>query len=672
VRTVESFPRVVREIENVWIPMPDGCRLAARIWLPEDAESDPVPGILEYIPYRKRDLTAGRDVPHHGYVAGHGYACVRVDLRGSGESDGVLTDEYLPLELEDGVAVIHWIASQPWCTGAVGMVGISWGGFNGLQIAALQPEALRAVVSICSTDDRYADDVHYMGGCLLAENLSWASHMFAHNACPPDPAIVGERWREMWLERLEGSGLWLETWLRHQRRDAYWEHGSVCEDHAAIRCPVYAVSGWADGYSNAVFRLLEQLDVQVRGLVGPWAHLYPHQGVPGPAIGFLQEMLRWWDRWLKDVPNGIEREPALHAWVQDPAPPRMHRVEAPGRWVAVHVWPREHPSLRFTLAPGRLAPAGEDVAETPLELHSPLGVGLRAGKWCAYGVPPDLPPDQRPDDDGSLVFDGAPLEDDLEILGAPVATLALASDQPLATIAVRLCDVHPDGQVERVSYGLLNLAHRDGHAAPVPLEPGRRYRVEVRLNDAGWRFPAGHRLRLAVSSTYWPLAWPAPVPATLALHAGASTLALPGHAAGADRDAPAAFAAPEAGPPLATTVLRPARHERVIREDAASGETVLEVLGDDGAWRLDEVDLEVEAICHERYAHRGDDPLAVRGETEWLRGFRRGEWRVRSVTRTVLTASAAEFRIRATLEGFEGEERVYARDWDVTVPRDHL
>ncbi|MFW5915638.1 MAG: CocE/NonD family hydrolase, partial [Planctomycetota bacterium] len=254
-QTVESFPRSVKEIFNIWIPMPDGCRLAARIWMPEDALSDPVPAILEYIPYRKNDLTAERDIPHHTYLAGHGYACVRVDLRGSGESEGVLKDEYLQQELDDGLEVLAWIAGQPWCTGRVGMVGISWGGFNGLQIAALQPPELFAVISICSTDDRYADDIHHMGGCLLGDNLSWASTMFSHNSCAPDPAVVGRRWRRMWMQRLEGSGLWLAEWLRHQRRDEYWKHGSVCEDYRAIHCPVMAVSGWADGYTNAVFRL---------------------------------------------------------------------------------------------------------------------------------------------------------------------------------------------------------------------------------------------------------------------------------------------------------------------------------------------------------------------------------------------------------------------------------
>jgi len=275
-RTRTEFPRRVQIEEHLWITLPDGVRLAARLWRPEDALDGPVPAILEYIPYRKRDSTRDRDDRMHHYLAGHGYACLRVDLRGSGDSEGVLQDEYLQQELDDGVEVIRWLAGQPWCNGQVGMIGISWGGFNALQIAALRPPALKAVVSVCSTDDRYADDVHHMGGCLLGDNLSWASTMFAYNSLPPDPELVGENWREAWFRRLEGSGLWLEQWLRHQRRDGYWKHGSICEDWSAVQCPVMAVSGWADGYSNAVFRMLAHLQVPRMALVGPWGHKYPH------------------------------------------------------------------------------------------------------------------------------------------------------------------------------------------------------------------------------------------------------------------------------------------------------------------------------------------------------------------------------------------------------------
>ncbi|MCF8107239.1 MAG: CocE/NonD family hydrolase, partial [Desulfohalobiaceae bacterium] len=426
-------------LEHVWIPLIDGIRLAAKIWLPESAEQTPVPAILEYIPYRKRDVEAVSDSITHGYFAGHGYACVRVDLRGAGESEGVLEDEYLQQEQEDGLQVLKWIASQPWCTGAIGMMGISWGGFNALQLASLRPPELKAVITVCSTDDRYADDVHYMGGCLLGDNLSWASTMFSYNSCPPDPELAGENWRKMWFERLRKSGLWLEKWLRHQRRDAYWEHGSVCEDYAAISCPVLAVSGWADGYSNAVFRLLEGLTVPKKGLLGPWSHKYPHFGVPGPAIGFLQEALRWWDQWLKGLETGIMQEPMLRVWMQDSVAPTTKYSTRPGRWVAENDWPSGAIRTQtYRLQPGELIQGQDRMTPRTVTIQSPLSVGLYAGKWCSYAAPPDLPHDQREEDGGALIFESHPLIEPLEILGAPVVEIDLASNQPVAMIAVRL------------------------------------------------------------------------------------------------------------------------------------------------------------------------------------------------------------------------------------------
>ncbi|MDX1648620.1 MAG: CocE/NonD family hydrolase, partial [Myxococcota bacterium] len=505
-RTVTSLPHRVREIEPLWIPLPDGERLAARAWLPEDAGDHPVPALLEYIPYRHRDLTRVRDSVNHPWLAGHGYACVRVDLRGSGDSSGVLRDQYLEQEQADGVEAIRWLAAQPWCTGKVGMFGISWGGFNALQIAARRPPALRAVVAACATDDLYADNMHYMGGCLLADNLSEATTMFAFNSCPPDPATAGPAWRETWRERLEHSGLWLDIWLRHQRRDDFWKRGSVCEDYAAIACPVMAVSGWADGYTNAVFRLLEHLEVPRRGLIGPWGHKYPHMGIPGPPIGFLQEMRRWFDRWLKDEETGVEAEPVLRVWMQDSVPPTTRVTHRPGRWVTEPCWPSPRlETRRLALSPGRVhvegAPGNPAASDEAQRIQSPLSVGLFAGKWCSYAAAPDLPHDQRQEDGGSLVFDSASLARPLELLGAPVAELELAANRPVAQVVARLSDLRPDGKATRVTFGLLNLTHRASHEEPRPLEPGRRVRVRVALNHVAQVFPAGHRLRLALSTS---------------------------------------------------------------------------------------------------------------------------------------------------------------------------
>ena len=406
---VTVYPRPVRVIEHMLIPLKDGTKLAARIWLPDDAKCSPVPAILEYLPYRKRDGTNERDSMTHAYLAGHGYAGVRVDIRGSGESGGLLFDEYTRQEQDDASEVITWLAAQPWCSGAIGMMGISWGGFNALQVAAHRPAALKAIVTLCSTDDRYRDDVHYMGGALLTAGLGWASFFFTTMCHPPDPVLVGDGWRSTWLQRLENVPLFLETWLEHQRRDGYWQWGSVCEDYGAIQCPVCVVGGWTDGYTNTIPRLLERLSVPRKGLIGPWAHAYPHFALPGPQIGFLQEMLRWWDYWLKGLDTGVMDEPMLRAWMTDSVEPASFHEELPGRWIAEEAWPpSELVSQRLFLTDDGLRPEG--ALEVPRPICTPQTVGKAAGQWCPFGRGSDQAGDQREDDAHSLVFETAPLD----------------------------------------------------------------------------------------------------------------------------------------------------------------------------------------------------------------------------------------------------------------------
>jgi putative CocE/NonD family hydrolase len=671
-RTVGSLPYEVAEEENVWIDVSDGTRLAARVWRPVGSGEAPVPGILEYIPYRKRDLTAERDSIHHPYLAGHGYACVRVDLRGTGESGGVLVDEYLEREQIDAEDVLAWIAAQPWCDGKTGMMGISWGGFSALQLAARKPPSLRAIVISSFTDDRYSDDFHYMGGCMLSDNLAEAGTMFAYSTLPPDPAVVGARWREMWRERMEAAGPWVDEWLRHQRRDDYWRHASVCENYHDVRCPVLASSGWADGYSNAVARLLAHLDVPRKGLIGPWSHKYPHLGEPGPAIGYLQEVVRWWDHWLKDRDNGVMDGPTLRAWMQDSVPPSTSYEDRPGRWVGEPAWPSPHVQDRVHgLARHRIAQQAESAEDAALTVRSPLSVGQFAGKWASYNAPPDLPYDQREEDGGSLVFDTDALTDTCEVLGAPVLDLEVSADRPIAMVAARLSDVAPDGAATRVTYGLLNLTHRDSHDDPRPLEPGRHYRVRLVLNGVAQSFPRGHRIRLSLSTSYWPLAWPPPDAARLTVYTGASRLTLPVRSTVADEGSDP-FGEPEGSVPLATTRLRPGEQRWSVSRDLVTYESLLEIVKDSGTTRFDDIGLEVTRRAEERYTSVADDFASVRGETAWSMTFRRGEWTARTETRTALTCTPTDFILHAQLDGYEGAERVFSRNWHFTLPRDHV
>ena len=661
------------EIENVWIPMSDGCRIAARIWLPKSAEQEPVPAILEYIPYRKRDFMRARDEPIHRFFALQGYAAVRVDLRGSGDSEGLLFDEYAQQELDDAVEIIAWIAAQPWCAGAVGMMGISWGGFNALQVAALRPPALKAIITLCSTDDRYADDAHYMGGCLLNENMQWGSILLTYCAYPPDPQIVGARWREMWRERIEHLVPFPALWLQHQRRDDYWKHGSVCEDYGAIECAVYAIGGWADGYSNAVPRLLEGLSCPKKGLVGPWAHMFPHYGVPGPAIGFLQEAVRWWNQWLKGVETGIMDEPLYRVWLQEHVDPQPYYDERPGRWVAETAWPSPRiEGRRLYLNPGWLEP--EPTQPVVLSFSSPQTTGMAAGEWCGFGAEGEMPQDQRPDDGRSLTFETDFLGDRLEILGAPAVDLDLAVDEPAALVAVRLNDVARDGTSTLVTYGLLNLTHRESHERPEPLVRRRFYRVRVQLNDIAYAFPAGHRVCVAISTSYWPVAWPSPSPVMLSVRTGGqSVLHLPVRPPAPEDASLRPFEPPLAAPGTRARTLRELPLKRTIETDLATHETVYTLqTGEFGAAlaRIEPIEMDLGYTFLKRHRISEYEPLSARTEVVQRTTMRRADWSVRIECRTHLAATRTLFQFSADLEAFEGDEPFARREWQVSIPRD--
>jgi hypothetical protein len=669
-QVVSVFPRMVREVETLWIPLADGCRLAARLWLPADAETAPVPAILECIPYRRRDGTPWRDAQMHPYVAGHGYACLRIDLRGSGDSDGILTDEYTAQEHDDLVQAIAWVARQSWCTGAVGMTGISWGGFNALQVAALRPPALKAIITLDSAADRYADDVHYMGGAMLHDNFAWASAMYAYLSMPPDPVVVGEGWREAWLARLRAQHFMLREWGGHQRRDTYWKHGSVCEDYGAIEAAVYAIGGWEDGYSNTVPMLLEGLTAPCKGLIGPWGHAFPHSAYPGPAIGYLQEALRWWDHWLKAIDTGIMDEPRYRVWMNDSYRPQAFAETRPGRWIAEAAWPSANVAPRqWHLNADGLDEAPRDGA--PLTHRAPGDTGTCALEWCSYGgTGGDLATDQRRDDGRSLCFDSAPLGQRLEILGAPVVELEFAVDRPVAKLAVRLCDVWPDGASTRVTYTLFNLTHRDSHEHPAPLEPGKRYRVRIAMNHIAHAFLPGHRLRVALSTSYWPQMWPAPEPVTLTLHPGSSRLELPVRVPRAEDAGLAPFAPPVGAPPLDDEELRPGGTGRTVTTDVASGVTTVVMDKDSGGARLKAIDLAVDSAAVETYRVAVGDPASAAGHIAYRQSMTRGDWSVRTETRSTLKLTPTAFLVTAELDAYEGERRTFSTSESFAIPRD--
>ena len=665
--TVGQFPHVVREIENQWITLSDGCRLAARMWIPDVANKTPVPAILEYLPYRKRGGTDARDALTHPYLCGHGYVCIRVDMRGNGEADGVMHDEYALQEHDDALEVIDWITAQPWCDGNVGMMGISWGGFNGLQVAARQPEALKAIITLCSTEDRYADDIHYKGGCILGENMGWGATMLAYSSKPPDPDIVGDAWRDMWFERLEIEPLLAAKWLTHQHRDEYWKHGSVCEDFSKIKAAVLAVGGWGDAYSNTVPRMLTGLQSPCRGITGPWHHKYPHFAIPEPRIGFLQEALRWWDHWLKGHDTGVMDDPLYRAYMMESVRPQTSYPHRDGRWIAEDRWPSDkidHQRLSLNSEGLQRAPETDGAV---LDICSPQDIGQMGGEFCVIWLGEDMPGDQQSEDAGSLVFDSEALNERTEIFGAPTVDLRVISDKPQANVAVRLCDVAPDGSSTRVTWGVLNLCHRDSHEMPSALVPGAPYTVRIQMDDIAWAFPAGHCIRVAISTAYWPMIWSSPEAVTLGVVAGESSLSLPVREARAEdlREFPPA----EAAPPQNTEIVRAGKQTRVVEKNPYTGETTLQIMDDFGVGRDLDTRLTTGEIARETYRIHPDDPLCASVQMHWTATLSREGWNIRTETYSAMYGDATTFYVSGRIEAYEDDALVFEKDFAEEIPR---
>ncbi len=652
----------IRVTEHLLIPLADGRRLAARLWLP--ARDVPSPAILEYLPYRKRDGTAARDATTLRVFAAAGYACLRVDIAGSGESDGLFDDEYSERELADGEEAIGWAARQPWCNGAVGMIGISWGGFNSLQIAFRRPPALKAIVTVCSTTDRYRDDTHFMDGCLLTDNFGWSAQMAASLSQPADPALCAN-WREEWRRRIDGLPFFAAMWQRHPLRDDYWKRGSVCEDWGAIRTPTLAVGGWADPYVNAPPALAANLDVPVKALVGPWEHRYPHLARIDPA-DFHGEVLGWFDRWLGGKRNGAEDLPAYRAFMQEHDAPSPEFKPRAGRWIAEAAWPSANVTRLI------LYPTDAGLRQAPgsgkCRISTPLQVGREAGHWCpGMRIGGELAGDQAGDDALSACFDTRPVEAPLELLGRPEVEIAFEADRPAAQLCVRLCDVAPDGVSQRIAYRAFNLAHEPGHETAAALRSGRLYRARIALNHCAHRLRPGHRLRLAFSTSYWPVIWPAPASAAVTLHLAECRLILPERRAAKEID-PAAPAAPRPFPRLGPVVLR--EPDNRVEYRLEDGDThVRESVDDFGLTRDPDHGLEAGRRVAQRYAIRPGDPLSARHEVAWRVELRRGEWSVRIDSGNRMTCDAATFRLERTVTAREGGAVVLERRWREDIPR---
>ena len=642
----------------------DGVCLSARVWMPPGAATTPLPAILEILPYRKRDGTAARDATTHAEFAKHSYVCLRVDLRGAGESEGLFDDEYSEQELSDVEDTIAWIAAQPWCSGAVGIMGISWGGFNGLQVAARRPAALKAVITLCSGVDRYADDIHYKGGCQLTENIGWAATAMSWFSMPPDPALVGDSWRDIWLERLENTPFLISDWLTHSARDGYWKHGSVCEDFTAIEAPVLSIGGWHDGYRNTPAKLLEgRTSGPVKAIIGPWNHKYPHIAVPAPRMDFVSEALRWWDRWLKDIPNGVDADPDYRVYVMDAIAPQGSYDTRPGRWIGLPQWPTPQVQMQtYTLGDGTLGAAALTAPAT-VDTHPICGRAF--GEYFPFGFGPgELPEDQRDDDALSVCFDTSALAKDMTLLGAAAVQVSVASDQTFGQMAVRLCDVAPDGASTLITYGLLNLRYRDGFETSQALVPGQTYDIALTLDQAAYVMPAGHKLRLAVSPSYWPFIWPERGAVTLSITQGRLELPVLQDSAALSWSPPACGTTT----PSVTTTVRDGVESKLLEHH--DGKDRLTIHGDHGEIAFPSHGLHIASAVNEVWSIDHNDVTTARAKIDWDRSMARGGFAVSTRVTMDMHCDDDAYYVTARLTARQGDHCVFEREFHDRVRRD--
>jgi putative CocE/NonD family hydrolase len=670
--------RPFKVIENEWIPMPDGVRLAARFWIPEGAEAHPVPVVWEYLPYRLWDDLRWRDDKTGENLAPYGVAFVRVDIRGTGNSEGVMVDEYDVPELTDGVQVIAWLARQSWSNGSVGMRGISWGGINALQIAAMRPPELKAIMPMGCVVDRYTDDAHYMGGAYGEQNMGWGTSFKGHMAAPPDPQIVGAQWEALWRQRLQATPEIMRTWTTHQTYDAYWKRGSIATDYAAITCPVYVIDGWGDPYESIIGELLANLKVPRKGLIGPWGHIFPNLATP-LGLDWPYEEVRWWQQWLEAADTGIMDEPMLRVYMMYKADSEAFPDEVPGRWVAEDTWPSprtESNNLYFD-ARGRLSP--QPRSRDHIKYVGDKIVGLTKPQWV-YGRPTEF--EQSPDDRNSLLFDSAPLEHDLEILGYPTAKIRVSADVPVAQIAVRLTEVTPAGKSWLVTYNMLNLTRRDSMEQPAALEAGKFYDIELPLYMIAHRFKKGNRIRAAISENLWPLVWPSPQIATLNIALGASHLVLPVRPAPA-REAPFTIPVVHAGrtklnsqgyanglqwvkkplatPNVAQMPVRDAAGRIRYDRDAQPSVTLISAVGTTATVSTDRT-IEITE----------GDPNSCLMKFDHMNRWQRGDWDCTIQFGAELTSTAEEFHLREWVVARKGEVEIFRRETPSTIKRDLL
>jgi uncharacterized protein len=505
-----SPPAYGVRMESAWIPMKDGVRLAATLYMPNGTKAEEkFPALLEYLPYRKDDDTAAGDYPKHAYFARRGYVSVRVDIRGFGSSEGTPPErEYSEQEQVDCERIIHWLATQSWSNGNVGMFGISWGGFTALQMAMRHPPDLKAILAVDATAELFHDDVHYIDGMAHVDefelNMDMAEGWTGAPDYTLDEKVLGPRFN---------AAPWSLLYLKHQHDGPFWRDRVRPLDKIGI--PAFLIGGMLDGYRDNVSDMLMQSKGPIKAIVGSWNHTFPNEAEPGPQVEWRDQAIRWWDHWLKGHDTGVENDPRLVVYMQHWHPPDPKLQTVPGEWRREDTWPPAGARQAYLFLQSNHTLSGQ-ASETAIhQLKYVPSIGVEAGFWWG-----ELLSDPRPVDAFSLVYDSAPLTDEAAILGRPKVLLQASADAPLADWFARLSDVAPDGTVTQITGAGINGAQRDGMTDPKDLVPGKVYSLDIEMHLTSWVFPKGHRIRVAISNALWPMILPTPYNMTTSLQLG--------------------------------------------------------------------------------------------------------------------------------------------------------
>ena len=506
-----SQPTHFLSVKDWRVPMRDGIRLYAKAWHPKG--EGPFPAIINYDPYRSSDWrTMSRGNFFH-FLAKHGYVVLHLGVRGTDGSEGTVTDEYPLQEQEDGYDAVEWIATQPWCNGNVGMIGTSYAGFTAVQVAMHQPPHLKAIVPLYATDDRYTDDVHYNGGalCSLFDLAGWATMMVSMNALPPAESI-GEDYDPVWNEHLEGNTPYQLNWLENQTDGPYWRPASLRPNFDLIECPVLIIGAWRDFYRNSALRMYEHLTVPKKLLMGPWGHVFPDWGYPGPSINYMPQIVRWLDHWLKGHDTGMLNEPSFTAFMRESSFTKPEFKGGPGYWRELDKWSSINMSeKRFFL--GTQQKLEEEIkGEGSDDYTYNVAVGMGDPSWHS-GIAKCEGGEQHFDEKNSLIYTSDPLSERLDIMGRPQMELTFSSTALIVNLIVKLFDVAPDGSSDIITWGVLNLTHRNSHTEPKPLTLGEKVKLNIELDATSWIFHPEHSIKISLAGSDFPYIWPSPYPA---------------------------------------------------------------------------------------------------------------------------------------------------------------